>query len=134
MTIPRARARAARQIFLTGQFSQRRLSKKTGISRNTLADIVHCRRAHAYLAGETLTPAADPQYDGQPGRCPTCGAKVFLPCVACRARQGKPAAARPSPAKLQAVDHCFASLGLDYEAAVDAFYDDLGAIRRGIPE
>lgn len=129
MTIPRSRARAARQIFLTGQFSQRRLSKKIGISRNTLADIVHCRRAHAYLAAETLTPATDPPYDGKPGRCPTCGARVLLPCIACRARQERQGG-RPSPAKLQAVDHCYASLGRDYEAAVDAFYEDLGMIRR----
>jgi hypothetical protein len=69
--------------LLAGGMSQREVSRLTGISRDTIRRIFkgqwHERCPSFFVATDTLPRNL--------GRCPECGARVLLPCLACQLRQ-----------------------------------------------
>jgi len=68
--------------------SQRETARLVGISRGSVGNIQHGR-----LRPRGVTPDAAAQstelrpFSGPPAKCPTCGARVYLPCLACRVRR-----------------------------------------------
>lgn len=74
-----------RRMLADGQWSQRDIAQRTGVSRGSV---------HAIAAGKrperdaTPNPNAD-EPPGIPVRCPTCGGLVYAPCVLCRVRNRK---------------------------------------------
>jgi DNA-binding XRE family transcriptional regulator len=72
--------------LLAANVSQREISRRTGISRDTIRRI---------FKGKWQPPPNPPQIstaacagNGPVGRCPDCGAMVVLPCLACAIRGG----------------------------------------------
>lgn len=73
----------AKRLLRLGGLSQREIARRLGISRASVANIAH-----------GLRPAAEPRErtddswlpPGRPARCPRCGARVYMPCRACRVR------------------------------------------------
>lgn len=73
-----------RRLLAAGTHSLRKIARRTGVSRGTVAAIAHGRR-------RDRTPQSDPEDLGEepPGpveRCPQCGALSQSPCRACRVR------------------------------------------------
>lgn len=65
-----------------GRTSQREIARRLRISRALISDIANGRRGRygrPHAAALTELP--------QVVRCPACGVRVELPCVACRARE-----------------------------------------------
>ena len=69
------------ELLRSGRLSQRRIADQVGVSRGIVAAIADGRRGHH---GRQLDNEMRPL---NAGRCPTCGVRVYLPCVACRARE-----------------------------------------------
>ena len=79
-----------RRLLREKQYSQRSIALRLGVSRGTVNSIATGRRPdHApwQKAGENDVDECDfilPT--GLPRRCPQCGAKVMMPCLACHVR------------------------------------------------
>jgi hypothetical protein len=76
-----------RRLLAGGALSQRAISRQLGIPRGTVGAVAAGRRPD-------LLPRRGDELDefaprGPYVRCPTCGGKVQMPCVACRARGWK---------------------------------------------
>jgi len=74
-----------RDLLADGQISQREIARRLGISRGTVNAIALGRRPDRSSPrrqgpGDFVPPA------GVPTRCPTCGGKVQMPCLACQVR------------------------------------------------
>ncbi|MEA1951444.1 MAG: helix-turn-helix transcriptional regulator [Planctomycetota bacterium] len=77
-----------RRLLLEKQYSQRKIALRLGVSRGTVNSIAtgkrldYPQRDYTGESGEGgfIPPA------GLPRRCPRCGAKVMLPCLACHVR------------------------------------------------
>lgn len=70
------------QRMLANDISQREIARLTGISRDTIRRIFKGEwqpRPEPVAAPFVLTHSV--------GRCPTCGGRVRLPCLACRIRR-----------------------------------------------
>lgn len=65
-----------------GQFSQRQIARALGVSRGTVSAIATGKRG---LHGREFAPGQGAR-PPSPTRCPSCGARVYLPCVLCEAR------------------------------------------------
>lgn len=79
--IPREKLEEIRRLLADGKLSQRAIARKVGVSRTTVAAIVHRKRAcYEQLRYE---PGEVPR---RRGRCPYCRAVVLLPCLACLVR------------------------------------------------
>ena len=65
--------------------SRRAISQATGVARNTIADILGADRVAEEIR-DTLYDVDDPIFTDPPRRCPSCGAVVFMPCLACGLR------------------------------------------------
>jgi len=90
-----------KRLLAGGKLSQRKIARLAGVSRGTVGAIAAGKRPdRAPLRrngeGELLGPA------GPLERCPGCGAMVFMPCRACRARVTAAGSPKP-PAALPAV-------------------------------
>jgi hypothetical protein len=74
--------RKIKRLLATG-LSGRKIEKITGVSRGTICNIANgSRRIKKVIYDETI-------WDGcEKKRCPECGAKVFMPCLACAVRNG----------------------------------------------
>ena len=71
---------AIRRLLADG-LSQRQIARQCHVSRGTVQAIAAGKR-------RDRMPEDDPGlFSGPIGRCPTCGARVYLPCLACRVRQ-----------------------------------------------
>jgi len=77
------------RLHATGQYTQRAIARKTGVSRGSVATIVSGRRPD-YQALRAAKQAADaeqpPSLNGPRSHCDECGCTVTQPCVACRAK------------------------------------------------
>ncbi len=71
-----------RQLLGEDGWSQRRIAEHLGVSRGLIGLVASGKRGshgrETALGVETESK--------RPGRCPCCGDRVKLPCVACRAR------------------------------------------------
>lgn len=69
-----------------GELNQRQIADRLGISRGTVNAIATGKRGrHGARPRSEVGLPYDPE-DAPPVRCPGCGARVYLPCIACRAR------------------------------------------------
>lgn len=93
MTTPLAQALRAQEL-VRGGMSQRKTALEVGISRGTVASIVHGRWREAGLR-RVAEQGPDPGPAGPFVRCDGCGHKVQLPCQVCRARAAIAAGPRP---------------------------------------
>jgi hypothetical protein len=78
-----------RRLLHGGKLSQRAIARQTGVSRSTVQAIAEQRHSQGLDRGgaglrEGFTPP-----NGLPVRCPGCGAKVEMPCLACYVRNLK---------------------------------------------
>ena len=80
-----------RRLLLEKRYSQRKIALRVGVSRGTVNSIATGKRldyAQRPKAGEGVageggfTPPS-----GLPRRCPQCGARVMMPCLACHVRK-----------------------------------------------
>src|SRR6478736_1602374 len=68
-----------------GTLSQRKIASRLGVSRGVVSAIANGRRAlygqDPFAKHSPLVPTSPPT------RCPTCGYRVYLPCLVCRTRE-----------------------------------------------
>jgi len=76
-----------RRLLIEERLSQRSVAHQTGVSRGTVHAIAHGKRPDRIpgrdLEKDSLFPT------GPARRCPTCGGKVLMPCLACQLRAMK---------------------------------------------
>jgi len=81
--IPEAKAAEIRELLAAGQLSQRGIARATGISRGTIANVLHGRWRGPKIRPK-MRPGAEPlPGSGPTARCPVHGWLVSQPCVAC---------------------------------------------------
>jgi hypothetical protein len=73
------------RLLSKGDLSQRKIARRVGVSRGTVNAIALGKRPdyrarQRERADDFVAPC------GPPRRCPSCGAMVEMPCVACRVR------------------------------------------------
>lgn len=95
-----------KRLLSTGKYSQRKISRLTGVSRIVIYRIVTGKRKDRV---ERPKEEWEDDWRGKPyERCPICGAKVQLPCLTCiirkALREAKPARFRKSPADSLTLD------------------------------
>jgi len=82
--IEAALADEIRRLLAEGRLSQRKIALRTGVSRGTVNAIALGKRV---LRNRRREAAEEfPPLDGPASRCPSCGAMVRMPCLACRLR------------------------------------------------
>jgi hypothetical protein len=68
-----------------GSLSHRRIAARLGVSRGIVSAIANRRRGlyghDPFAKHSPLVPTSPPT------RCPTCGYRVYLPCLVCRTRE-----------------------------------------------
>ena len=77
-----------RRLLAEGRLSQRKIAQRLGVSRGTVNAIAHGKRPD-------YAPLRPPAHDddgfitpqGLFQRCPRCGGKVQMPCLACYVRE-----------------------------------------------
>ena len=74
-----------RRLLVEEQWSQRKVSRITGISRGTVGRIANGQRPD-YLENRRNREEEWPEISGPPERCPTCGGRVYMPCRLCSVR------------------------------------------------
>ncbi|HYW78361.1 MAG TPA: helix-turn-helix domain-containing protein [Thermoguttaceae bacterium] len=80
------------ELLAKGVLSQREIARRLGVSRGTVNAIALGRRPDHSARSRQRTKGFTPP-TGCPVRCPTCGAKVQMPCLACQVRAMKRRAA-----------------------------------------
>ncbi len=84
--IPDEKIAEIRRLLHESPLSQRQIAQQLGVSRGTV-NAVATGRLRRRLQSEFAAPPPDPLHPTEPPqRCPTCGALVYMPCVACRVR------------------------------------------------
>ena len=79
--LPNERVKEVMQLLDTGRHSQRQIAKITGVSRIVIYRIAKGKRK---LRQKTENTAWDEDRYKRPfERCPVCGGRVQLPCIAC---------------------------------------------------
>ena len=68
-------------LLAEDQLSQRQIATQLGVSHGTVCNLANGLRGSHGKQPPCFRPALPPV-----GRCRQCGAKVYLPCVACQAR------------------------------------------------
>src|SRR6478736_2610661 len=68
-----------------GTLSHRKIAARLGVSRGVVSAIANGRRGlygqDPFAKHSPLVPTSPPT------RCPTCGYRVYLPCLVCRTRE-----------------------------------------------
>lgn len=70
--------------LLAAGLTQREIERRTGVARNTIAKIARGTRPDYEARRREREARAMLQEAGPVERCPGCGAKVQMPCLACR--------------------------------------------------
>lgn len=83
--IPQEKLEEICTLLAEGKLSQRAIARRVGVSRNTVAAIVHNRRP-CYRRALEAASRGTPEGLRRKGRCPSCRAMVLLPCLACVVR------------------------------------------------
>jgi|GEM_PF-1865450 len=82
--LPQSKIEEVEKLLAEGKLSQRKISLLTGVCRSIVSQVASGERPdYANLPepdSESLAPS------GEIERCPTCGAKVYMPCRLCRLR------------------------------------------------
>lgn len=66
-----------------GRMSQRQIAKHTGVSRGTVQAVANGQRTeYSHSTSKSAVTWVVPS--GQPERCPQCGGRVRMPCLACQ--------------------------------------------------
>lgn len=82
------RATIARVKELASQgVPQREIGAILNISRQTVHRIIHDQHPSLREEDPHLGSMDDVLFSGPLGRCEKCGARVYLPCLACRTRE-----------------------------------------------
>jgi hypothetical protein len=92
--ISSSQAEEIRRLLNGGELSQRAIARQTGVSRGTVQAIAVERRRRGSGRRAFETPRGFSPPSGLPVRCPGCGAKAQMPCLACCLRRIKPPAER----------------------------------------
>jgi hypothetical protein len=74
------------RLLTEGTMSQRKIAKRLGISRGTVAAIASGRRG-LYGRDEESDDHDPHVHLSPPERCPICGYLVYMPCLVCGARE-----------------------------------------------
>lgn len=69
-------------LLKQNELTPRQIAQRVGVSHTIVYNIANGRRG-LHSRDDTGLAAATQR----PARCPTCGVRVYLPCVACRARE-----------------------------------------------
>lgn len=88
--------RQIQELLARGGLSQRAIARQLGVSRNTVGAIARGERLDYDAMRRVRERREVPSPDGPRRRCPTCGALVYPPCVACRVREELFRMARPN--------------------------------------
>jgi len=83
--LPLAVVQEIRRLLEEGRLSQRKIAAKLGVSRGTIGAIASGRRGiYGKEPGREAPDQACIELIAE--RCAGCGARVYKPCVLCRAR------------------------------------------------
>lgn len=74
-----------RELLRQDRLSQREIARQLGVSRGTVNAIARGKRPD-YEAQRKPRPGAIVPPSGPYVRCPVCGARVQMPCLACQIR------------------------------------------------
>jgi len=74
------------RLLAEDQLSQRAIARQLGVSRGTVGTIAAGRRPDYEAMRRSRQERETPTPSGPLRRCPECGARVQLPCVACHVR------------------------------------------------
>ncbi len=88
--------RQIQELLARGGMSQRAIARQLGVSRNTVGAIARGERLDYDAMRRVRERREVPPPAGSRRRCPTCGALVSPPCVACRVRDELTRMARPA--------------------------------------
>jgi hypothetical protein len=91
-----------RRLLDEDVLSQRKIARRTGISRGTVAAIAAGRRGDCDAVSKPGEDSWETSSD-PPERCPTCGSLVYMPCLLCRLRN-KLSEERLKPARRRTAD------------------------------
>lgn len=90
LMLPMALVLEIRRLLDQGELSQRTIARRLGVSRGTVADMVHGRRGdygrNAAADGKSSSTIREAAL---PVRCPDCGGLIYAPCRLCDAREMK---------------------------------------------
>jgi len=76
-----------KRLIETKGLSQRQIAKRLGISRGTVSDVAKGRRrTHTKNADADRSVFSN---ESELTRCPSCGGKVYMPCLLCQIRSLK---------------------------------------------
>ncbi len=85
--LPPSTIAEVKRLLALGTLSQRQIARRTGVSRIVVHRIAGGKRKDRVPKTEkALDVPWEPNDSTKPERCPTCGAKVKLPCLACMIR------------------------------------------------
>ena len=68
-----------------GALSHRKIAARLGVSRGVVSAIANGRRG--LFGQDPLAKYSPVAPTSPPTRCPTCGYRVYLPCLVCRTRE-----------------------------------------------
>lgn len=74
------------QLLQEGQLSQRKIAARLGVSRGTVHAVARGKR-HANGTSRTAAYEGFVVPEGPVRRCPDCGGRVMMPCLACWLRK-----------------------------------------------
>ena len=83
--LPQAKIEEVEKLLAEGKLSQRKISALTGVSRAVVSQVALGERPDYALRREIPDDFLEPS--GEIERCPTCGARVYMPCRLCHVRR-----------------------------------------------
>jgi transcriptional regulator with XRE-family HTH domain len=69
------------------EMTYRAIAVRAGVSRRTVSQVAKGRRQANHRQDAAWSDSLVYEPAANIGRCPTCGSRVVLPCVACRAQR-----------------------------------------------
>ena len=82
--LPQAKIEEVEKLLAEGRLSQRKISLVTGVSRAVVSQVALGERPDYLRLNAPDADSLEPSGDIE--RCPTCGAKVYMPCRLCHLR------------------------------------------------
>ncbi len=82
--LPQIKIEQIEKLLAEGKLSQRKIAVLTGVSRGVISQVALGTRPD--YEGRRVPCVAPLESNGQVARCPTCGARVYMPCRLCHLR------------------------------------------------